>query len=175
MATGALRAAPAAPARAADAPAAPGTGGALRRGPLGWLLPAIVLQSLVMLLEPPIGTSLTWLQALASLALVAGGGWLIRASALELDWNATPACVDESPRALVATGPYGRSRHPMYVGAVAVLVGVALALDSPLAAGVALAYAAAVHAGPMRAEERRLEAAFGPSWRAYAARVRRWL
>lgn len=151
------------------------TPGALRRGPLAWLLPVIALQSLVMLAEPPIGTSLSWLQALVALALMAGGGWAMRSAARELDWNATPACVDEAPRALVVTGPYARSRHPMYAGALAVLVGVAVALDSPLAGAVALAYAGWVHLGSIRDEERRLAAAFGPAWRAYSARVRRWL
>jgi len=162
------QAAPAAPPAGAD-PSSP------LRGPLGLMLPAIGLQSLTLLIGSPVDPTLSAPQALAAFGLVAGGAWTIRSAARELDWNATPACVDEPARALVTTGPYARSRHPMYLGAVAVLAGVAVVLGSPWAGLVALAYAAWVDRRALRAEDARLAAAFGPAWRAYAARVRRWL
>ena len=45
------------------------------------------------------------------------GGVGLRAGA------ATPVCVDDPAHALVATGPLRLGRHPMYLGAVAVLTG----------------------------------------------------
>jgi protein-S-isoprenylcysteine O-methyltransferase Ste14 len=155
-----------------------GPGAATRaawRTPLLWMLPAIGLQALAALLEPPLAAGLSVVQALAALALTATGGWLMRGAAQELEWNATPVCVDEPARALVATGPYRVSRHPMYLGAVAVLLGVAVVLGSPLAAGVALAFGAWLDLAQARPEDARLRARFGPSWEAYAANVRRWV
>ncbi|MCZ8099578.1 MAG: methyltransferase [Burkholderiales bacterium] len=144
---------------------------------LMWLLPAIALQATLAAAWPasPATFGLSIAQALASFAAILGGGWLIRAAAVELDWNATPVCVHEPPRALVATGPYRFGRHPMYLGAALLLAGTALALGSPPAGGVAAAYLAWLDLHHARAEDAALHARFGPAWRAYAARTRRWL
>lgn len=144
--------------------------------PLAWTLPAITLQAaLAAALGPAWMPSMTPVHAFGALLLVGGGGWLIRAGAHELAWNATPVCGGTPARALVVTGPYRRLRHPMYAGAVALLGGVALALASPAAALVAAAYGVWLHLAHVRAEEARLHARFGSAWRAYAALTRRWL
>jgi protein-S-isoprenylcysteine O-methyltransferase Ste14 len=153
--------------------------------PLLWLLPAMALQATLAALPTPLSGplmgalppafELSLVQALVALALIAGGGWLIKAAADELDWNATPVCVDEPARALVATGPFRLGRHPMYLGAVAVLAGTATALGAPAAALVAAGYAAWIDLRHARREDAALHARFGPAWRAYAARTRRWL
>jgi len=149
--------------------------------PLLWLLPAMALQATLAALPSPLSGplpaafELSLVQGLAALALIAGGGGLIRAAAHELDWNATPVCVDEPARALVVTGPFRLGRHPMYLGAVAVLAGTATALGAPVAAGVAAGYAAWIDLRHARREDAALHARFGPAWRAYAARTRRWL
>lgn len=142
-----------------------------------WLLPAIALQATLAALwsASPAAFELSLVQGLASLAAIVGGGGLIRAAVVELDWNATPVCVDEAPRALIATGPYRLGRHPMYLGATLVLAGTALALGSAAAGAVVAAYFAWLALGPVRREEAALHARFGPAWRAYAARTRRWL
>ena len=145
--------------------------------PLSWLLPGIALQAGLSALWPggPAAFGIALGQALAALAAIAGGGWLIRAAAAELDWNATPACAEEAPRALVATGPYRFGRHPMYLGATLVLAGTALALGSVPAVAVAVAYLGWLDLRHARREDAVLHARFGPAWRAYAARTRRWL
>jgi len=151
--------------------------------PLLWMMPAIALQSMLMVLEPSAAglaakggmAGLSPLQGLVALALIGCGSWLIRGGAHELAWNATPVCADETERALVVTGPYRFSRHPMYLGAAAVLVGVAVALGSVLAALVAAGFVLWVDLRHARREDARLQARFGPAWRAYAASVRRWL
>jgi protein-S-isoprenylcysteine O-methyltransferase Ste14 len=145
------------------------------RDPMAWLLPAIAVQAVVMLLEPRWTAGLTLTQALGAFGLMIAGAWLMQEAARELDWNATPVCVDEAPRALVATGPYRLSRHPMYLGAVVLLLGVATALGSLFAAAVAIASGAWLDRSWARLEDDRLEARFGPAWAAYAANVRRWL
>jgi protein-S-isoprenylcysteine O-methyltransferase Ste14 len=79
------------------------------------------------------------------------------------------------PRALVTTGPYSRSRNPMYVAVLLVAAGWAAWFGS---AGIALyvaVLAVAFHLRVVFVEERRLAAAFGEAWQAYARRVRRWL
>jgi len=162
----------------ARASAGPATTGARPAVPaLLWLLPAIALQATVAALDAgtPPTFELSIVQGLASLAAIVGGGALIRAAVVELDWNATPVCVDAAPRALVATGPYRHGRHPTYLGAALVLAGTALALDSLAAGGVAAAYFAWLDLGPARREDAVLQARFGPAWRAYAARTRRWI
>ncbi len=173
------------PAALAARPRGRGAGGGPRAGvgpraglpALLWLLPAIALQAALAALWPvtPAAFGISIAQGLAALAAIAGGGWLIRAAAAELDWNATPACVEEAPRALVATGPYRFGRHPMYLGAALLLAGTALALGSVPAGAVAAGYIGWLDLRHARREDAALHARFGPAWRAYAARTRRWL
>jgi len=77
--------------------------------------------------------------------------------------------------ALVTDGPYRYSRNPMYVGLASLVLATAgftgslwpvLTLPVALALIVVLA---------IRPEERYLESRFGEPYRAYCARVRRWL
>jgi protein-S-isoprenylcysteine O-methyltransferase Ste14 len=79
-----------------------------------------------------------------------------------------------NPAFLMTGGPYAVSRHPMYVGELALWVGVAGLSGSP----VALAGSAAMFAVMRRLaarEEAGLEAAFGDAYRRYKARVPRWV
>jgi protein-S-isoprenylcysteine O-methyltransferase Ste14 len=146
-------------------------------GPLSWMVPAIALQAVVSTFAPLrfVAGGLDPAQAVAAAALILGGGGLIRAAARELEDHATPVCTAQSPTALVATGPYRFSRHPMHLGALAVLAGTATALGTPGAAAVALVFAAWVDRRHSLAEDAALHARFGAAWRAYAERTRRWL
>lgn len=75
---------------------------------------------------------------------------------------------------LVTEGPFRASRNPVFAGQVLLLAGVALAVPSVPGAVAALLFATAATA-QVRAEERALEATHGAAFRAYAARVPRWL
>ena len=77
--------------------------------------------------------------------------------------------------ALASGGPYRFSRNPMYLGLVILTTGVALVFDSLwplLMLPVVVLVIASKVIGP---EERYLEAKFGEPYRAYKARVRRWV
>jgi protein-S-isoprenylcysteine O-methyltransferase Ste14 len=77
--------------------------------------------------------------------------------------------------AIVASGIYGWSRNPMYLGAVVVLAGWAMYLANAVSALVVPAFIAYVNRFQIAPEERALEARFGGSYIRYKARVRRWL
>jgi protein-S-isoprenylcysteine O-methyltransferase Ste14 len=86
----------------------------------------------------------------------------------------TPAPYDP-PVALVTSGLYQRSRNPMYVGVVAMIVGQAAWFGSTSVLIYALAIAIAFHARVVLVEEPRLKALFGAAYADYCAYVPRWL
>jgi protein-S-isoprenylcysteine O-methyltransferase Ste14 len=75
---------------------------------------------------------------------------------------------------LVTTGPYSVSRNPQIVGAIAFLLGVALLGRSAGALVVAVVYTC-VAVLWIRLEEGALERQYGPAYREYRRRVRRFL
>ncbi len=82
--------------------------------------------------------------------------------------------VDWSPAILMTGGPYAISRHPMYVGELALWLGWAIRYGSiPVLVGLAVLGAVVARLVPR--EERALEAKFGGVYRQYRARVPRWL
>lgn len=79
------------------------------------------------------------------------------------------------PTSLVTGGPYRFTRNPMYLGLVAILVGVAVDLGSATPWLVIPLFMALMEILFIRPEEARLEAAFGDEYRRLTGRVRRWL
>lgn len=76
---------------------------------------------------------------------------------------------------LVTSGPFRYSRNPLYVGLNLAFVGLVLVVDSLWGLPVFIVTALVMHYGVIRREEQHLEAAFGDAFRAYCARVRRYL
>ncbi|MCE9648403.1 MAG: isoprenylcysteine carboxylmethyltransferase family protein [Parvibaculum sp.] len=76
---------------------------------------------------------------------------------------------------LVTGGPYGFSRNPIYLGLLAVYLGIALLLDTGWLFLFAIPLLAVMEFGVIRREERYLEAKFGDAYRDYRHRVRRWI
>ncbi len=76
---------------------------------------------------------------------------------------------------LVTTGIFGVSRNPMYVGAVCVLLGLALVINLPWAVLSLLPASIACHYVLIVPEERYLTAMFGDEYQRYAAAVHRWI
>jgi protein-S-isoprenylcysteine O-methyltransferase Ste14 len=76
---------------------------------------------------------------------------------------------------VIATGPFSRSRNPLYVGLLAFSAGIALLAASAWALVALPAEWALLRWGAVLPEERYLSEKFGPEYAAYVARVRRWL
>jgi protein-S-isoprenylcysteine O-methyltransferase Ste14 len=89
------------------------------------------------------------------------------------------AGTDPDPRRpttrIVDDGPYSVSRNPMYLAMALAYMGVTLRADPGWAALALPAVLVVVRRGVIAREERYLEARFGEEYRAYRARVRRWL
>jgi protein-S-isoprenylcysteine O-methyltransferase Ste14 len=86
-----------------------------------------------------------------------------------------PAEPQDQRRVLITDGPFAWTRHPMYLGMMLAIAGLAVLFGSATPFIVVVFFAAIMdkrHAGP---EEAALEQEFGDEYRAYAARVRRWI
>jgi protein-S-isoprenylcysteine O-methyltransferase Ste14 len=76
---------------------------------------------------------------------------------------------------IVDDGPYSFTRNPMYLAMALVHGGVSLRANAGWAALALPLVLLVVRRGVIDREERYLEARFGDEYRAYRARVRRWL
>jgi len=113
----------------------------------------------------------------------AAGAVLILGGALLYAWCAwafarfgrgTPAPVDP-PRVLVTGGLYARTRNPMYLGILSVLLGEALAFGSVRLLAYAAVVFLAFHLFTVLYEEPAHRRRFGPAFEEYCRRVPRWL
>lgn len=79
------------------------------------------------------------------------------------------------PGILVTTGVFAFSRHPMYVGFTALLLGLALLLNSAPGLLSVAVFAVIADRWYIAFEERWLRSKFGDAYEHYAQRTRRWL
>ena len=79
------------------------------------------------------------------------------------------------PTALVTSGPYARTRNPMYLMLAVALGGMALWLRSTTPPLVIPVFIVVMNEVIIKPEEKRLEAHLGEPYRDYCRRVRRWL
>jgi len=103
-------------------------------------------------------------------AFVVWNGWAL----MLFGRHETGLLPGEETQALIEEGPYRLSRNPLYVGLLALYVGLALLTSvwalvlTPVAWGLLLW-------GAILPEERFLRERFGAAYDDYARRVRRWL
>ena len=96
-------------------------------------------------------------------------------AALSFRRAGTPVVPFTPSTTLVTGGWYRVTRNPMYLGLVLIPAGVAL-IDGTLGAFLPLpVFAAILHLRFIKVEEPFLEGIFGNDYRAYKARVRRWV
>jgi protein-S-isoprenylcysteine O-methyltransferase Ste14 len=116
-----------------------------------------------------------WAANLSGLLPAALGLVLILWAAATLMRAGTTLHPHARPSALVRSGPFAVSRNPIYLGFALILAGLAASLgsSSPWAAWAAWLFA--MNHLFIRREEDALAAAFGDTFTAYAAKVRRWL
>jgi steroid 5-alpha reductase family enzyme len=70
---------------------------------------------------------------------------------------------------------YGRTRNPLYLGTTLIYLGLSVAEGSLWAIVLVVPLLWVINVGVIAREERYLERKFGDAYRAYKARVRRWV
>jgi protein-S-isoprenylcysteine O-methyltransferase Ste14 len=81
----------------------------------------------------------------------------------------------EKPTSLEVSGPFRISRHPMYLGMEAILLGDAIILGSIVAFIFPIIFVILIESMFIPLEEKNLESVFGEKYLEYKRRVRRWL
>lgn len=81
----------------------------------------------------------------------------------------------EPTSTIVTTGPYARSRNPIYLSMALVAIGIGLALRSYVALASVPVSLVLIHFLVVRREEAHLEIVLGEAYRDYKGRVRRYL
>lgn len=89
--------------------------------------------------------------------------------------NRTTVKPQEMPSKLLVSGPFRISRHPMYIGMAAILLGEAVFLGSLIAFVFPLIFVMLMELFFIPKEEENLECAFGREYVDYKRRVRRWI
>ncbi len=106
---------------------------------------------------------------------VIGGQMVAVASVRALRRAGNSPRPDRPVRDLVEEGPYRYSRNPIYLSMTAMYAGIAAIANSRWPILLLPAVLTAINNGMVRREESYLEERFGDRYRAYKARVRRWL
>jgi protein-S-isoprenylcysteine O-methyltransferase Ste14 len=81
----------------------------------------------------------------------------------------------EESAVLITDGAFRISRHPMYLGFVLILIGIAVIMGTLTPFFAIPVFAALMDIVFIRAEERMLEDTFGRTWLEYKRGVRRWI
>jgi protein-S-isoprenylcysteine O-methyltransferase Ste14 len=81
----------------------------------------------------------------------------------------------EESTVLVTSGVFGISRHPMYLGFVLALIGIAVLLGSLAPWAVIPVFAVLMDRIFIQVEESMLQVKFAQAWLEYKATVRRWI
>ncbi len=152
------------------------TAGVVVRPPVLYLA-ALVLGGLLEFVWP-LGAGLingSLAQFAAGLVLVCAGAALLAAAMRKFKAAGTNVPTVLPSTALVTTGIYGRTRNPIYLGLSAVYAGLAVGLNAWWAMLLLAPVLVILQIGVIKREERYLEGKFGDDYRAYCARVRRWI
>jgi protein-S-isoprenylcysteine O-methyltransferase Ste14 len=142
--------------------------------PLVWLLIALVAM-LILHSAWPVARYLQQPWTWAGLLPVALGCGLAVVSARAFQKADTGLIPFDEARVLVTDGFFRYSRNPMYLGMVLLLLGVSMLLGSLGTLLPIPLFIWIIRRHFILGEERFMEAAFGDQYRAYKARVRRWL
>ena len=81
----------------------------------------------------------------------------------------------EEPKALITSGPFLVSRHPMYLGFALVLFGIAVLMGSLTPHVVVFVFGVFMDVVFVGFEEKKLAETFGEAWFDYRRKVRRWI
>ena len=81
----------------------------------------------------------------------------------------------EMPNFFISSGPFRISRHPMYLGMILILLGVAAFLGSLISFVFPIIFVMIIEKLFIPMEEKNLEKEFGDKYIAYKKRVRKWI
>jgi protein-S-isoprenylcysteine O-methyltransferase Ste14 len=112
---------------------------------------------------------------LAGAALAAAGFVMIGMGTRRFQAAGTNVPPNLPTTALVVDGIYRLTRNPLYLGLTLIYLGLGVAAGSFWAIGLVVALLWVIHTGVIAREEHYLERKFGDAYRAYKARVRRWV
>ena len=115
----------------------------------------------------PLGVAVLWLARPTPRSILLGACVAIAGLAI----RAYAAGYLHKQEVLTTTGPYARTRNPLYFGSGILAVGAAICTSSWWSAAVLLVYFALVYSFVMRREEVELRAKHGAAFDAYAAAV----
>lgn len=131
---------------------------------LDWIAPAYLLSVM-----------LAWsTRILLGMELLAAGGALVIAAGNALRAAHTNIEPWKPSTSIVTTGIFAWVRNPMYVGGLAILLGLAFLLASDWMVVMTVVAGVILHFGVVKREERYLEAKFGDVYRRYRDAVPRY-
>jgi len=113
--------------------------------------------------------SMSWADEVLGWPLIVTGIWISVKTVLEVGKMNI-----EMPTKLLITGPFTRSRNPMYVGWTLLYLGIAIAANSFWIIVLLPAIIVFTHLVDIRKEEQFLKAEFGDQYLEYQERVRRY-
>ncbi len=135
------------------------------------LLASIVLQ-IILLFSFPISVDLS---SLLGLILIFSGISLVFVSFRFMRKMKTTFIPDGTPEVLISSGPFKFSRNPIYLGMLAILVGVAFLMSSLSAIIIAFVFGIIINFTWIAHEEKKLHELFSEDWENYSSKVRRWI
>ena len=138
------------------------------------VLPGVVAYLVPFLLAPVVDEAASW-RWIGVLFVVGGTGALLQCTRDFLVTGKGTLAPWTAPQRLVTVGFYRRSRNPMYVAVLVILVGWSIWFQSIALVTYAAVVGTVFHLRVVLYEEPRLGAAFGEKWLSYRERVRRWL
>ena len=115
-----------------------------------------------------------WAEFAAGL-LMGGGLLLILVAVMQMRRHRTAVMPRREASVLLATGVFGRSRNPIYLGMAVILLGWVLRLDAPLALPLLPVFAWIIERRFILGEEAALARRFPRDWERYRQATRRWL
>ena len=160
---------------AAGGSGAPDAAGVIALPPLiflGFLAAAAVLEAVVPF---PVLPAHAFQRYLAGAALAVAGFVMIVMGTRRFQAAGTNIPPNLPTTALVVDGIYRRTRNPLYLGLILIYLGLGVAAGSFWAGGLIVPLLWVINTGVIAREEHYLERKFGDAYRAYKARVRRWV
>lgn len=136
--------------------------------------PALVAIALQILVPWSFPDGVLFVRASIGIALIFGRATLVRRARRALRAHRQPTDPGRPTTELISTGVFAYSRNPLYLGGIAVVVGLASVLDLPWMVVLVVPSIVVCHYLLIVPEERYLAERFGDAYRSYAASVGRW-